>query len=112
MSILNCYDDVEESKTYIDPSKKKLYSKEIEYKPFYKLVTRYDKSRDKKDFYIAMFDEIKENCNATFHSSNIVKIKLNSIWKELNIDSTKDKQYVFVEEVERDDNTIVYYLDI
>ena len=114
---LNIYDKVGAScdKTWIDPMYQCLYSREIEKYSAYTIVRRYNKSYKGYDYYLVLSNTPDNNhvWNSVFVTNDgIIKIRLSHIWNNLPY-SKKNKQFdVPISQVDKDENEVVYYLDI
>lgn len=113
---LNLYDNIEidKNKTWVDPAYKKLYSKEMERYAMFTVLKRYNPKDRCFDYFLALSNtgdkEHHWDC-VTLTRSGIVKINLARYWHLLPF--TKCAEFnVIIEEVEHDEDGIIYYLDI
>lgn len=111
----NLYDDaVSNLKTWIDPQYKRLYSYAITYKPFYTVLTKYNKVDKQTYFYIALLDDVIPNkvCKSVMRTkSGACKIDLTPIWNKLKIISNETIS-INISKEDEDNNVIIYKLDI
>lgn len=114
---LNNYDNVETvcGKTWIDPTYKYLYSKEIKYHSSYTILQRYNKKENCYDFFLVLSNNPDNshlwNC-VTRTKSGTIKINLNHVWHVLPIKNNINEFDVNIKEVDKDDESVIYYLDI
>lgn len=114
---LAAYDVMEynlNNKTYIRPAFKRLYSNEIEYHKYYCFLDKYDKETNSKDYYIAVFDNYDDKfiCRQTHEKSGTTRFDLYSIWNKLKLNTLKETTVINVEEVDRQEDGVVYKLNL
>ncbi len=112
---LNVYDNaIEQEKTWIDPQYKRLYSYEIEYKPFYTILTRYNPIDKQTYYYIVMLNDVLPDrvCKSVMRTkSGACKINLSDIWNKLKI--VGNEQFnISISKEDEDSDSIIYKLDI
>lgn len=115
---LSAYDVVENkymTGSWIDPNYKKLYSKEIEYHPYYAFFKRYNNKLKVNDYFITLVDN--EIPNVTCHSvirtnKGLIKIDLAPIWNTTNLKNIIEKTIISLEIKDKSDDGVVYYLDV
>ncbi len=113
---LNQYDDIIEKKdTWINPVYKKLYSRTLEYKPYYTIVRRYVKQSASYDYFLIVSDSILEgkHMKSVIQENNgLLKFDLKAYWNVLPVrESTKDV-IVSTDIVEKESGMIIYKLSI
>lgn len=113
---LNEYDGlIAKSRSWIDPTYKRLYSEELERKPYFTILTKYNPVENITNYYIVMLDKLNDKylCDETSVSkTGVVKVPLDKFWNKLPMSNIKTKTEVLVDLVDKDEHTIVYYLDI
>lgn len=113
---LNNYDKVEinYNTTWVDPMYKKLYSRELEYHPYYTFLKRYNPKIRNHDYYIALFDEIREDvvCHDINTKKGVMKLNLKPIWYNTSLVRLNKKIIISLTIEEKYDNGIIYYIDI
>lgn len=114
---LNAYDPVETNctKSWINPRYKRLYSKELEYHPYYAFYKRYNTKYKYYDYYIALLDEPVSDVE--YHglvrdNKGVVKIDLTPIWYNTSLKDLKETINVSLELKEKCIDGLLYYLDI
>lgn len=115
---LSAYDIVERNTNYgtwILPQYKRLYSRSIEYHSYYCFLKRYNDKTKCNDWYIALFDEIhpEAECHSTVRDNkNIIKINLAPIWNELYVKYSTDRTFIYIDEVEKTEDGVIYLLGV
>lgn len=114
---LVAYDNINRfipSDNYIQVSYKRLLSSTIEYHDVYCILKRYDNSKEKYDFYIAVYDTRQNNSIKERYlkkdNKGYVKVYLTDIWDELPKHITKENINIGVELVESQIDGKVYKL--
>lgn len=114
---LNAYDKIEvnyNNKTWVNPVYKKLYSKQIEFKPYYAFLERYSSSTKTYDYYI-IFSNVQYD-DVNWHSTNTRKgtimLNIGSIWNKTKLRDIRKIEFIDLEKVEEDKDSIIYYLNI
>lgn len=105
----NIYDD-----SWVNPIYKKLYSRNIEYHPYYAFLKTYNKESKTNDYFIAMLDDTSNyaNCRSVVINNKLIKIDLSPIWTTSSLCKLKEKTRINIEEVERTKDGVIYYLDV
>lgn len=114
---LNAYDAVEANiynNNWINPIYKKLYSRSIEYHPYYAFLKKYNKESKTNDYYIAMLDDTNNhaNCRSVVINNKLIKIDLSPIWTTSSLCKLKERTCINIEEVDRNKDGVIYYLDV
>lgn len=115
---LNAYDAVEIKCTmgsWINPTYKRLYSKDIEYHPYCIFLKRYNNKLKIVDYFIAMVDEpslTAESHGVVRDKDNVIKIDLSPIWNITSLRNIKERTLISLELKEKSNDGVVYYLDI
>lgn len=115
---LIAYDMVEPNiylNTWISPIYKKCYSRTIEYHKYYCFLKRFDNKTKSTDWFIALLDNKQDN--VIYHSTirnkeNLIKIDLLPIWYKTSLINIKENSELILEEVQKDNDGIVYQLMI
>ena len=115
---LNPYDKVENqfnNKTWINPKYKKLYSKEIEFKPYYSFLQRYNKNSNTYDYYVifsnVQYDDINWHSTTT-NKNKAITINLSSIWNKSTLNRIKTPESISLIKKEEDKDSVIYYIDV
>ena len=114
---LNIYEKVEinRTKTWVDPKYKKLYSRELDLYPLFTILKRYNPTDKCIDYFLCLTregdSEHKWDC-VTRTKTGITKINLSSCWHLLPFKDRLTEFEIIIEEVDRDETGVVYYLDI
>lgn len=113
---LNEYDGVViKVNSWIDPQYKRLYSDSIKRKPYFTILKKYNPNTNTTDYYLVMLDKINNKfvCDETnVSNSGTVKVPLDKFWDSLPINKYIQRTDIYIEFIEEDEHTIVYYLDI
>lgn len=114
---LNIYDKVgaQCNKTWIDPTYKCLYSREIPKYTAYTILKRYNSSYRGYDYYLVLSNNPDSNHiwnTVVTTNSGILKFRLTSIWHMLPCRNKTEQFDIPISEVDKDENEVVYYLDI
>lgn len=114
---LNAYDILEPSfteGTWVDPALERLYSTKIKYRTFYTFLKRYDTTIQSNVYYLMLTEDRvpKAKFYPVEKNNNIVKIYLKPIWDATALSSIKEKSYISVELIDKDENGEIYRLDI
>lgn len=116
---LNTYDNIREkldkTKTWVDIKRKQLISREIKYRPYYCILTRFNPKTNIHSYYLAVLDKIPTD--KMFRHTNHddygrVKINLSDIWKKTYLNNIKSDINIECKLVEEDNDGEVYYLDV
>ena len=115
---LSAYDTIktiDKTKTWVDTRRWCLLSREIKYRKYYCISTRYNTNTRSTDYYIILLDEeaTDRKCKRTFVDSyGRIKISLKEIWTKCGlINITENSNIILVPEENADDGDI-YYLDV
>lgn len=116
---LNAYDNItnklDKTKTWVDIRKKQLLSRELKYRPYYCILTRYNKETNTYSYFIAILDNIPVDKNyrhTTIDDYGRVKINLRDIWNKTYLDKLESNCNIMCELVESDEDGEVYSLDV
>lgn len=114
---LSAYDAVENNifaNTWINPVYKKLYSRNIEYHPYYAFLKKYNKHTKSNDYYIVMLNNTndKVQCRSVIINNKVIKLDLSPIWFTSSLCKIKKRTSISIEEVERNEDGVIYYLDV
>lgn len=114
---LSAYDAVENNiyaNTWINPAYKKLYSRNIEYHPYYAFLKKYNKHTKSNDYYIVMLNNTnnKVQCRSVIINNKVIKLDLSPIWFTSSLCKIKERTSISIEEVERNEDGVIYYLDV
>lgn len=114
---LAAYDLMEPSldnNSYIIPKYKRLYSSVIEYHRYYCFLYKHDNKSNSTDYFIALFDnEDKDSiCRSTTLKGRTVKLDLFPIWEDLELNKLRKTTIVTMEEVNRQDDGVIYRLSV
>lgn len=115
---LSAYDAVEakyNTGSWINPTYKRLYSKDIEYHPYCVFLKRYNNKLKVMDYFIAMVDDITNHadCHGVVRAKdNTIKIDLSPIWNITSLRNIKERTLISIELKDKSSDGIVYYLDI
>lgn len=114
---LSAYDAVENNvfaDTWVNPTYKKLYSRSIEYYPYYAFLKKYNKNTKSNDYYIAMLKNTNSHvqCRSVIMNNKVIKLDLSPIWSKSSLCKIKERTSISIEEVERNEDGVIYYLDI
>lgn len=114
---LSAYDAVENdvfADTWINPTYKKLYSRSIKYYPYYAFLKKYNKNTKSNDYYVAMLKNTNSHvqCRSTIMNNKVIKLDLSPIWSTSYLCTFKQRTAIFIEEVEKNEDGVIYYLDI
>ena len=98
--------------TYIRPEYKRLYSNQMEYHRYYAYLSNYDPQSKTKDYYIALMDNPADNilCRQTRQYCNTLKFELSGLWKELNLSRLTETTKVDIEEIDVQEDGVIYKL--
>lgn len=114
---LSAYDAVENdvfADTWINPTYKKLYSRKIEYHPYYAFLKKYNKNTKSNDYYIVMLNNTNSHvqCRSVVINNKVIKLDLSPIWFTSSLCNLKQRTTISIEEVERNKDGVIYYLDV
>lgn len=115
---INAYDVVEPNfykTTYVRPTYKKLYSKEIKYKTYYGLLQRYNSTTRSHDYYLFMTNLLKDDIKlytTGYDKNGTIKINLGTIWYNTNLKYVTKDSGITIKLIEEDEDSALYYLDI
>lgn len=115
---LNAYDaveiDVSSNSNWVNPLYKKLYSKDIEFHPYYTFLKKYNSKTKSNDYFIAMLDDTNSHaqCRSVVIKNNVINLNLAPIWFISSLCKLKERTFISVEEVERNKDGVIYYLDV
>lgn len=114
---LSAYDAVENNtftNTWINPTYKKLYSRTIEYYPYYAFLKKYNNKTKSNDFYLVMLNDINTHvqCRSVIINNKVIKIDLSPIWFTSSLCKIKERTSISIEEIEKNKDGIIYYLDV
>lgn len=106
---LNAYDSVNNTinkKTWLDVNKHQIITREIKYRRYFTLLKRYNPKNSIYDYFIAISDNKDENKKWYLTKRDDfgrIKLKITSIWKDLNlcyIDKNTEVKLNLIEEQE------------
>ena len=106
---------LDRQKTWVNPKDKKLYSRELYYKPYYYLCKRYNNKFASYDYYVIMLDNKQDgkDIKKTYVDSyGRIKIDLFTIWNKTSLVYIEDKTNINIEVKEIQPDGVVYLLDI
>ena len=113
---LNQYDDILEIKnTWISPVYKKLYSKVLEYKPYYTIVRRYIVNNSSYDYFLIMSDNVipdKRMKSVIQERNGLLKFDLKPYWNVLPIQESNEDVIVSIDIEEKESDICIYRLSI
>lgn len=116
---LNAYDNViekiDKTRTWVDVSKKLLFSREIKYRPYVCLLKRYIPRTNTTSYYIALLDNPpvdRKYRHTIVDDYGRVKIKISDIWNETGLAQLVDNCNIMCDFVESDKDGEIYFLDI
>ena len=104
---------IDYTKSWIDPTYRKLYSREIKYYNFYSFATRYNKYLERDEYYLILHNNINSSLKIypLVSRNNICKIKLNDIWNKLFYKPPRHVVNINLEIDDIQEDCIVYYID-
>ena len=114
---LNLYEniDIDRTKTWVNPTYKKLYSKQIKQCSMFTILKRYNPKEKCNDYFLVVSNKGDNDHRwdaVTITRSGIVKINLSNYWNLLPFFNKHSEFNVLIEKVEEDEDGIIYYLDI
>lgn len=116
---LSAYDSVEQNldktKTWVYPTKKILYSREMIFHKYYILAKRFSPVTKTTSYYIIFVDNKQEGkkCILTnVDEFGRIKLRINSIWNNTSLKHIKTNTNINIEHIEHTDDGDIYYLDI
>lgn len=115
--ILNAYDIItdklDKTKSWIDVKSKKLYSREINYAPYYTIAKKYNIEENMYQYYIIMsFIKDKKLKNTKIDDYGRIKLSLSIIWNDTYLKDLKTNENIVISLVERDEKNEVYLLNV
>lgn len=114
-----CYEKIngkiDKTKTWFYAKRNCLVSREIEFKPYYSLASRYNNNTKETHYFILMFNELQEGekCNKTkLDNYGRIKINISSILDKLNIKDKNNDCSINIRFVDKDDECSVYEIEM
>lgn len=116
---LSAYDNItpkiDKTKTWIEPKRKLLLSREIKFRKYFTLSKRYNPKYNITNYYIILLDNKLQDrvCTSTkIDDYGRIKISLNQIWNESGLCDRADNFNISVNHLTKDADGDIYYLDI
>lgn len=114
---LNAYDKIEvnyNNKSWINPIYKKLYSNEIEFRNYYSFLERYNKQLNAYDYFVILSDVQYDDINwhSTIKKKNNIILNLQNIWNKAQFNKITRKEFISLNKVDSDKDSIIYYINI
>jgi len=112
---LNAYDNatnkVDKQKTWIYIKQHQLISRELVYRPYYKILTRFNSTTNSYHYYIALSSD---NIGGRTKLDDYGRIKINllDIWFKTTLKNYKEDTNINIKLVEEQDDGEIYELDI
>ena len=116
---LNEYDDaspiINKKKSWLSVKTKQLFSREIKFKPYVTIGSKYHPDLKGYSYYLILLDEIPDDRSCSrVHIDNYgrVKISLKSIWDKTSLINYDKDANISVELVDYADNATIYQIDV
>lgn len=115
---LNAYDSVNNTinkKTWLDVNKHQIVTREIKYRRYFTLLKRYNPTNLIYDYFIALSDNKDENKKWYFTKRDDfgrIKIKINSIWDDLNLNDVNKNAIINLSKTEEQEDGEIYEIVI
>lgn len=116
---LTAYDDVEhkldKTKTWIDVKYKRLLSRELVPRLYYKILSRYDITSNSNNYFLALFDNYTSNIKPKllkYDDFGRIKINVTSIWNNTSLHNLNKNTNINIQLIENQEDGEIYYLDI
>lgn len=105
---------IDKTKTWIYPSKYRLFSREFNTRKYYYIGKRYNKDNDTTNYYLIFTDKcINKSCKLT-NIDNFGRFNINvrSIWKYTTLKNITKPININIKLIEDNTDSTVYYLDV
>ena len=113
------YDDVSpkinKKKSWISIKTKQLFSREIKFKPYVTIGSKYHPDIKGCTYYLILLDEIPDDRTySRVHVDNYgrVKISLKSIWNKTTLEDYSENSNISIELIDYADNAVIYQIDV
>lgn len=113
------YDDVSpkinKKKSWISIKTKQLFSREIKFKPYATIGSKYHPNIKGYSYYLILLDEIPDDRSySRVHIDNYgrVKISLKSIWDKTSLINYDNDINISIELIDYADNAAIYQIDV
>jgi len=115
---LQQYDEVsntiDKQKSWINVASKKIFSREIKYKPYVAIRKRFEPKISSDEYYIILCDSIPSGSSGRVYKDDYgrVKISVFSIWEEIirTVSNSKKDFNIGIEYIESDEDSDTYKL--